>query len=168
MCMNYGNTDDYRTYRRETEEEYLTLVIDERKWAEACDEMKMNRRNRRNRDVDVDYLDGQLKNNAELKGMIIKVAIQKKLHSTKYQAFSAVEGVYYALLDILEIVQSKYVISSNVKTHEQMDQDAETFLQSGFRKYATQALHEERVDGKNLTPQAKLTTLIEQLRAFTR
>ena len=49
MCMNYGNSDDYRTYRTETEEQYLALVIDERKWAEACDEMKRNRRNHRNR-----------------------------------------------------------------------------------------------------------------------
>lgn len=71
------------------------------------------------------------------------------------------------LLDILEIVQSKYVNGSNVKTRQQMDQDAETFLQSELRKYATQTLHEERVDSRNLTPQAKLSTLIEQLRAFS-
>ena len=109
-------------------------------------------------------MDGQLRNNVELKGMIIKLATQRKLYSTKYQAFSTVEGVYYALIDVLNIVQSKYVISSNVKTHEQMDQAAETFLQSELRKYAAQALHEDRVDGKNLTPQAKLTALIEKLR----
>ena len=75
VCMKDGNGDGYRIYRTETEEQYLTLVIDEKMWVDACDQMKRNRRRPRNRNVDVGYLDGQLKNNAELKGMINKLAI---------------------------------------------------------------------------------------------
>ena len=88
---------------------------------------------KRNRNVDIDYLAGQLKNNTELKSMVIKLAIHRRLNPGKYLMFSAVEGVYNALIDILNILQSKYINNSNTKTHEQMDQDAEKKLRAVYQ-----------------------------------
>ena len=108
-------------------------------WVEVCAGTE------RTRNVDIVYLASQLKSNAKLKGMVIKLGIQKILNLKKYQMYSAVEGVYKALIDILNIVIAKYINNSNVKTREHVDQDAEMFLQSELQKYAAQTLHEETV-----------------------
>jgi hypothetical protein len=78
-------------YPTETEEKYLSLVVDENMWTDVCVNMEMKP------NVDNAYLDGQLKNNTELNGLVIaaviKLAIHRRLNLPKYQMFVSVEGV---------------------------------------------------------------------------
>jgi len=65
-------------------------------------------------DVDKTYFKSQLKNNTELKGSVIKLAVCRSLKLERYKRFMAVEGVYEAIDDVLDILQLlEYIIQSS-------------------------------------------------------
>jgi hypothetical protein len=100
MCRNMRGMEAYPT---ETEEKYLPLTVEEKKWTELCENMDIVS------DVDKNYFKSQLKNNTELKGSVIKLAIYRRLKLDIYKRLMAVEGVYNAIDEVLDILQSHYI-----------------------------------------------------------
>lgn len=137
MCMNARDKSARPT---ETEETYLLLVVDDIMWTHVCGNMETRP------DIDNSYLESQL-NNTEWKGLIIKLAIYRRLNIARYQNCVSREGVYNALIDILKIVQSKY---KSTRTHEQMDQDAKTYLNSELQKRAV-AVHTPEIKKSDMS-----------------
>jgi len=130
MCRNERGMEAYPT---ETEEKYLPLTVDEKKWTELCENMDIVS------DVDKTYFKSQLKNNTELKGSVIKLAMRRRLKLDRYKIFfDAVEGVYEAIEHVLDILQSHYIYTRKApRTHAQMDQEAERYLKFELQKYDT-------------------------------
>jgi hypothetical protein len=129
MCRNMRGMEAYPT---ETEEKYIPLAMDEKKWTEFCENMDIVS------DVDKTYFKSQLKNNTELKGSVIKLAICKRQKLDIYKRFMAVEGVYEAIDDVLDILQSHYIYTRKApRTHAQMDREAERYLKFELQKYDT-------------------------------
>ena len=85
MFINDRDVDAYPT---ETEETYLFLVVDDIMWTHVCGDMGTRP------DVDNAYLESQLKNKTEWKGLIIKLAIYRRLNLPEYQKCVSREGVY--------------------------------------------------------------------------
>ena len=134
MCRNMRGMDAYPT---ETEEKYLFLAVDEKMWTKLCENMDIVS------DVDKTYFQSQLKNNTELKGYIIKLAIRRRLKLDQYSRWRSVEGVCYAIDDVLEILQSNYINTRmKPRTHAQMDHEAERYLTFELEKYDANTPHQ--------------------------
>jgi hypothetical protein len=130
MCRKMRGMEAYPT---ETEEKYLPLAVEEKKWTELCETMDMVS------DVDKPYFKSQLEKNTELKGSVIKLAVCRSLKLERYKRFMAVEGVYEAIDDVLDILQSHYINTPKApRTRAQMDQEAERYLKFELQKYDTE------------------------------
>jgi len=128
MCMNDRGKPAYPT---ETEEKYLSIVVDEKMWTEICGHMEIQS------NVDETYFKRQLNENFELKRSVIKLAIHRRRNLQEYRVYGVVEGVYNALFEVLDILQLQYINKPTRKTHAQMDQYAEDYLQGELHKYET-------------------------------
>ena len=129
MCRSMRGME---AYPREAEEKYLFLAVDEKMWTKLCENMDIVS------DVDKTYFKSQLKNNTELKGYIITLAIRRRLKLDRYRRWRSVEGVCNAIDDVLDILQSNYINTRMTpRTHAQMDHEAERYLKFELEKYDT-------------------------------
>ena len=92
MCMN-----DVNARPTETEEQYLTRVVDEVMWQKVCNEIVIN-----GDKLDKNQFKSALNNNAPLKGMVIQLAIHKKCNESFYKVYPSTQGVEQALIVILD------------------------------------------------------------------
>jgi hypothetical protein len=158
MCMNDRGKAAYPT---ETEEKYLPLVVDGRMWTQVCAESQeeIGFKNV--------YLEHKLKYNAKLKDLVVKLAIHRRLNRRKYQFYgSVVEGFHYALIDVLNIVQSKYRNESKTKTHEQMDKDVESYIKGELVSYASYTGSQGIVSTAKTLAEVKRSDLLRELYAL--
>ena len=119
----------------ETEETYIPLFMHDSLWMEVCENIKLVS------GVDNNHFQDQLKNNTELKGLIIKLAIYRAHEIMESRTFFLTDALFSAFDDICRTLQSKYRSklagkNSRRKTHEQMDQDAKMYLQSELQEGA--------------------------------
>ena len=78
-----------------------------------------------------------------------------------------VEVFYYALIDVLKIVQSKYSNESKTKTHEQMDKDVERYIQGELRSYASYTGSQGVVSTTKTLAEVKISDLLRELYALS-
>ena len=159
MCMNDRGKAAYPT---ETEEKYLPLVVDGKMWTQVCAE---SQEETGFKNV---YLEHKLKYNAKLKDLVVKLAIHRSLNRRQYQIYAqvVVQGFYYALIDVLKIVQLKYRNESKTKTHEQMDKDVESYIQGELRSYASYTGIQGIVSTTKTLAEVKISDLLRELYAL--
>ena len=159
MCMNDRGKPAYPT---ETVEKYLSLVVDEKMWTRVCAKA------REETGIKSAYLEHKLKYNAKLKDLVVKLAIHRSLNRRQYQIYAqvVVQGFYYALIDVLKIVQSKYRNESNTKTHEQMDKDVESYIKGELVSYASYSGSQGIVSTTKTLEEVKRSDLLRELYAL--
>jgi len=158
MCMNDRGKPAHPT---ETEETYLSLVVDEHMWREAC------ARSQEETGIKNAYLEHKLKYNVKLKDLVVNLAIQRRLNRRQYQIYGVVvEGLYHALIDVLKIVQNKYRNESKTKTHEEMDKDVEKYINGELVSYTSYNRSQGIVSTAKTLEVVKMSDLLSELYAM--